>query len=180
MLNMNECLEKLQSVRNPRLYIMRGCPASGKTTLIYGCGLSDYAVSTDDIRLEQNGTEILNGIEMISQKNPKLIFSIVYDNIRFRMEHRIPIILDATNINQLGAYYKLASAYEYEVVVVDFKVSLDVLKERNKNRGIRYVPEEVIERMYEKKKVSQILQQGVRIIRPSDFYNDWKKGLQNK
>lgn len=161
-----------------RLYIMRGCPGSGKSTLIKDCGLIEFSISTDAIRLEYNGTEVIDGKEMISQKNNKFIFSLVYQRLEERMQSGLPVILDATNISGLGSYYKLASDYGYEVIIVDFKVSLEVLKDRNKGRGIHYVPEEVIERMYEKKKKSQIMQKDVRIIRPSDFYKDWQLGVK--
>lgn len=159
-----------------RLYLLRGCPGSGKSTLISKLGLENYTISTDKLRLELAGTEVINGIEMISQKKNSLVFEIVINQISNRMANGLPIVLDATNITDTGKYYKLASKYGYEVVVVDFKVSLDVLLERNKSRGIAYVPENVIYSMYEKKK--NPIRAGSRVIRPSDMEKDWSDCLK--
>lgn len=155
-----------------RLYLLRGCPGSGKSTLISKLGLEEYTISTDKIRLKIAGTEVIDGIEMISQKKNYIVFNMVKNCIITNMTKGLPIILDATNISDTGKYYKLANEYGYEVVVVDFKVSLEVLLERNKYRGIAYVPESVICKMYEKKKTTPI-HEGSRVIRPSDMEGDW-------
>lgn len=159
-----------------RLYLLRGCPGSGKSTLISKLGLEKYTISTDKIRLQIAGTEVIDGIEMISQKKNGEVFRLVNYYIQEAMSLGNPIVLDATNITYTGKYYKLANEYGYEVVVVDFKVSLEVLLERNKTRGIAYVPEPVIYKMYEKKKSTPI-HEGSRVIRPSDMESDWKDCL---
>jgi predicted kinase len=90
------------------------------------------------------------------------------------MKSGLPVILDATNLSRVGKYYTLASEYGYEVVVVDFKVSLDVLKERNLHRGIANVPVDVVEKMYEKKRTTEI-HSGSRVISPTDFKREWRE-----
>lgn len=157
-----------------KLYLMRGCPGCGKSSLIAKCGLERYTESTDKIRLEIAGTEVVNGIEMISQQKNAEVFFILHKRIESRMLRNEPVIVDATNISSLGWYYNKAEEYGYQLIIVDFKVSLNVLKQRNITRGIHYVPEEVIERMYNKKKVSQIMNSNVRVISPSSFLSDWK------
>lgn len=157
-----------------KLYLLRGCPGCGKSSLVRKYGLERYTESTDAIRLEIAGTEVVNGINMISQSKNADVFRILHDRLEMRMQSGEPVIVDATNISQLGWYYKKALEYGYQVVIVDFKVSLEVLKQRNIGRGIHYVPEEVIESMYNRKKVSQILNPNVRVIAPSDFLSDWR------
>lgn len=160
-----------------RLYLMRGCPGCGKSSLIKKLGLEEYSISTDAIRLEISGTELVDGREVISQKDNSKVFEIVRNRIESRMGMNLPIILDATNLSSTSVYYKIAEKYGYEVVVVDFKVSLKVLLERNKTRGIHYVPEEVIKKMYDKKSRSSV-REGVRVIRPSDLKHDWISGMK--
>ena len=81
-----------------RLYLLRGCPGSGKSTLISKLGLEKYTISTDKIRLQIAGTEVIDGIEMISQKKNGEVFRLVNYYIQEAMSLGNPIVLDATNI----------------------------------------------------------------------------------
>lgn len=157
-----------------KLYLLRGCPGCGKSTLISQVGAEEYTISTDALRLKLAGTEIVNGVEVISQKKNGIVFKIVLSSMESKMKSGLPVILDATNLSRVGKYYTLASEYGYEVVVVDFKVSLDVLKERNLHRGIANVPVDVVEKMYEKKRTTEI-HSGSRVISPTDFKREWRE-----
>lgn len=162
-----------------RLYLLRGVPGCGKTTLIDKLGLKDYTLSTDDIRLKIAGIEVIDGIEYISQKKNFVVFKILNSSLEKRMLKNEPVIIDATNIIGLKTYINLAAKYEYEVVIVDFKVSLDVLLERNRERKSTYksLPEEKIKEFYNKKKTGN-LPENVRVIRPSDMEKDWKEAIK--
>lgn len=159
-----------------RLYLLRGVPGCGKTTLIEKLGLKDYTLSTDDIRLKIAGIEVIDGVECISQKKNFVVFKILNSSLEKRMLKNEPVIIDATNITGLKTYIDLANKYGYEVVVVDFKVSLGVLLERNKERKSTYksLPDNKIVEFYNKKKTGN-LPDNVRVIRPSDMEKDWKE-----
>lgn len=163
-----------------RLYLLRGVPGCGKTTLIEKLGLKDYTLSTDDIRLKIAGTEVIDGVECISQKKNFVVFKILNSSLEKRMLKNEPVIIDATNITGLKTYMDLASKYNYDVIVVDFKVSLDVLLERNRARKSTYksLPEKKIEEFYKKKKTGN-LPNNVRVIRPSDMERDWKETIKD-
>lgn len=163
-----------------RLYLLRGVPGCGKTTLIEKLGLKNYTLSTDDIRLKIAGTEVIDGIECISQKKNFVVFKILNSSLEKRMLKNEPVIIDATNITGLKTYMDLASKYSYEVIIVDFKVSLDVLLERNRARKSTYksLPEKKIEEFYNKKKTGN-LPNNVRVIRPSEMERDWKETIKD-
>lgn len=163
-----------------RLYMLRGVPGCGKSTLIDKLGLHEFTLSTDEIRLKISGIEIIDGVEVISQKKNFLVFKILKDSLIKRMKQNLPVIIDATNITGLNTYKSLADEHGYEFIIVDFKVSLNVLLERNKARQSTYksLPENKIISYYDKKKTSN-LPEGARVIRPSDLEKEWKETISD-
>lgn len=140
-----------------KLYLLRGLPASGKSTFIKENHLEDYTISSDKIRqmfctaYDEWSFKEHRVFKEISQKNDKDVFATINRMLNIRFEMESTTILDATNINikSLNNFYKLAKSYNYRVYVVDFmnNISIDEIKRRNRNREFM-VPESVIDRMY--------------------------------
>jgi predicted kinase len=124
----------------PRLVLLVGLPASGKSTWARRQGTA--VVSTDEIRwmLSDDATN-------------QLIHSTVFATVRFllrrRFELRRPVTyLDATNStrHERRAYIRLAHFYDTDVEAIYFDIPLEVCKERNRKRE-RIVPDWAIDAM---------------------------------
>ena len=83
-----------------KLIILRGAPASGKSTFVKNHNLEDYTISTDDIRLLY-GSPVIgeDGSTSISQKNNKQVFELMFDVLEHRMLNGEFIVVDATHCN---------------------------------------------------------------------------------
>ena len=99
----------------PKLFIlMRGAPGSGKTTLIRDSGLSNYAISLDELRrllaAEENG-------QLPTSVN-KEVYALLYSILQTRIQKGKLIILDAVNasIDHLKDSLDLAEQAGYRVV----------------------------------------------------------------
>lgn len=117
-----------------------GLPASGKSTWCKGFKNS-FVISYDGIRKQLYGDESVQGnfaeIEKEFDKQVKMaVRSYEY------------IVLDATNIyqNRRKEFIKKWKKYFDEFWAVQFPLTVDECKERNKQRE-RQVPESVIDRM---------------------------------
>lgn len=133
------------------LFILRGAPASGKSTWIQQNELEPYTISTDGLRLMyQSPVTTIEGDRAISQNNDKQVWDLLMELLERRMENGELVVIDATHYKSslLNRYKDLVNKYRYRVYVVDFSnVSEEELKRRNANRGFRKVPDEVIEKM---------------------------------
>ena len=133
------------------LFILRGAPASGKSTWIQQNKLEPYTISTDGLRLMyQSPITTQDGDFAISQNHDKEVWGMLMELLERRMENGELVIIDATHYksNLINRYKDLVSKYRYRVNVVDFtQVSVEELKRRNATRGFRKVPEDVIDKM---------------------------------
>ena len=133
------------------LFILRGAPASGKSTWIQQNELEPYTISTDSLRLMYQSPITTNdGDFAISQNHDKEVWGMLMELLERRMENGELVIIDATHYksNLINRYKDLVSKYRYRVNVVDFtQVSVEELKRRNATRGFRKVPEDVIDKM---------------------------------
>lgn len=133
------------------LFILRGAPASGKSTWIKENELEPYTISTDGLRLMyQSPVTTVEGDRAISQNNDKQVWDLLMELLERRMENGELVVIDATHYKSslINRYKDLVSKYRYRVYVVDFSnVSEEELKRRNATRGFRRVPDEVIEKM---------------------------------
>ena len=121
--------------RVPKLFIlMRGAPGSGKSTLIRDSGLSDYAISLDELRrllaAEENG-------QLPTSVN-KETYALLYSILQTRVQKGKLIILDAVNasINHLKDSLDLAEQAGYKVVYFQMQTSLENCLENNLRRSI--------------------------------------------
>lgn len=142
-------------MRNPTFTILRAAPGSGKSTWVCDNDLSDIAVSADEWRIALFGIgRDDNGHECIPQKNPKLVWGKVHDDILARMEAGEDIVLDACSLNtrDMAVYIDDCEKYGYDGYVVEFfhDVDRDTALVRNAGREeYKQVPEWVIDRFYD-------------------------------
>lgn len=135
------------------LYLLRGAPASGKSTFIEKNKLGAYTLSTDAIRLLYHSPELaLSGKMGISQKSSGDVFKLLFDLLEKRMSFGETTFIDATNAKtkSINGFQKLAKKYRYQVHIIDFSnIDLKELLLRNSLREeFRRVPEDVITRMH--------------------------------
>ena len=134
------------------LVLLRGAPASGKSSFIKEHKLEPYTLCADQIRM-QVSSPILNtsGEFVISQKQDKYVWETLFVMLEKRMQDGCFTVVDATHYKTslISPYKKLAQKYGYRVYIVDFTdVPYGVLVERNSNRPEHQrVPEEVIKKM---------------------------------
>lgn len=133
------------------LVLMRGAPASGKTTFLANNGLLDYAIVADQVRLLVRSPETtVSGGLAISQKRDGLVWQIILDLLEERMKRGEFTIIDATHSKPelITAYRKLVEQYRYRTYVLEMETTLEECLERNSSRGLRQVPDEVIKNFY--------------------------------
>lgn len=153
-----------------RLFLLRGVPGSGKSTLIETLNLKDFTISTDDLRLKLAGIEVDKyGNEGISQKKNKEVFILLYEMLEKRMKDNLDTIIDATNISNFDKFQELANIYNFKIIVVDFKITLKEALKRNTSRGYRNVPSFIVKNMYKRKKET-ILPSNFEEIKSEDLH----------
>lgn len=136
------------------LVILRGSPGSGKSTWVERMGLKNYTLCADDIRMLME-SPILTPNEthtIISQKNDKYVWQLLFEVLEKRMERGEFVIIDATHSksSDFSRYNKLCERYRYRRYYVDFSdVPIDECIRRNNTREeYKRVPEDVIRKMY--------------------------------
>lgn len=132
------------------LVLLRGLPASGKSTLIKNLGLEAYTLSTDDLRLKLGSFEQTQDGFCIPQNLNKKVFEYLYNLLEQRMMRGEFTIVDATHVNSKSCseYRKLAEKYNYNIYFYNVTASLDECLERNSKRVYNRVPDSVIIDMY--------------------------------
>ena len=136
------------------LVILRGSPASGKSSWVKDMNLENYCLSADNIRLLVQ-SPIMSATERhreISQKNDSYVWQLLFELLEERMKRGEFIIVDATHSrsSDFSRYNKLCERYRYRRYYVDFSdVPIEICKERNKKReDYKRVPDSVIDKMY--------------------------------
>lgn len=136
------------------LIILRGSPASGKSTWVKNMGLENYCLSADSIRLLVQ-SPIMCDTEKhrtISQKNDSYVWQLLFELLEERMKRGEFVIVDATHSrsSDFSRYNKLCEKYRYRKYYVSFAdVPIEECKKRNAQReDYKRVPESVIEKMY--------------------------------
>jgi len=152
-----------------KLIILSGPPGSGKSTFIQNSDLSEYTLCPDVIRLMFDAPQMDEHGSSISQKDNKIVFETMYNILEFRMKKGAFTVIDATHTadKDFSQYKILCKKYRYKMIVIPFKTSLDVLLERNKCRGIKAVPEEIIVKM--KTRFDQLRYTFGTVIKPDEY-----------
>lgn len=155
-----------------KLFLLRGLPGCGKSTWVKMMNLETYTLSSDKLREMYAGLEYdIKGNLNISQKRDKLVWNTLFEMLKARMEKGLTTIIDATNISEktLNKYQKISEKYNYKTYVVDFTVfPVETCIERNKCRGYKQVPEEVIYSMADKLRVAKI-PKGIQVVSLDEF-----------
>ena len=155
-----------------RLFLLRGAPASGKTTWVRDNGLAPYTISSDDVRLMISAPIYdIDGKLSIPQTETTEVWQFINRAISERMARGELVVLDATNLKSedMRAYKNMASDNRYIVYVVDFtEVPEEVCLERNALRDpLRRVPDEVIEKFCSQVRY-QAIPSGYKIVTPDE------------
>ena len=153
------------------LALMRGIPASGKSTWIKNMGLSEYTLSADSLRLMASSPILLPKITPkadytestishisdsyitsgINQQNDKQVWRLLFTLLEIRLKQGDFTIIDATHtsLKALRAYESLATTYRYRLIVIDFShIPLELALQRNANRAYKSVPADILESMH--------------------------------
>lgn len=158
------------------IYLLRGTPASGKSTWIENNKLQQYTLSADNIRLMYQSPVLNNSGEfVITQQNDGKVWQFLFEMLEDRMRRGEFVIVDATHYKSelLNRYRNLISKYRYRAFVVDFtNIPLETLLERNKNRDVyKRVPEETIRKMYAVFEQDTEVSNKFNVITPKDAIN---------
>ena len=108
----------------------------------------------------------------ISQEDNKDVFRLFYRLIEARLRKSLFTIIDSTNVRaeDINKFRQLSKDYRYKVYVVRFdNVSLDELIKRNKHRGFRNVPEDIVKRMYKTMKEEKVPSWIDGVVSPDEF-----------
>lgn len=158
------------------LVLLRGAPASGKSTFVKDHHLEPYTLSADQIRT-QVSSPVLNtdGEFIISQKQDKYVWETLHTMLEKRMQDGCFTVIDATHYKTslINQYKNLVKRYHYRVYIVDFtNVPYDELIRRNKEReDYKRVPEEVIKKMITCFTDDTEVKKWCTVIKPEEFEN---------
>lgn len=134
------------------LLLLRGTPASGKSTFIKDNGLEPYTLCADTFRtMICNPVLDLKGDFSISQKNDRRAWDMLFQCLEERMKRGDFTVIDATHSTQkmVNNYKTLADIYKYTIFYLQLDVLLEECLRRNKERDkYKYVPEEAIKRVH--------------------------------
>lgn len=163
--------------------LLRGLPASGKSSFIRDNHLEDYTVSSDSLRLLFGSNELtLDGKYGINQTVSNSMWKFLYEVLEKRFEIGAFTVLDATNIKtgDIQKASQLAKQYRYRVYCVDFTdvsadecIKRDALRDENKQAGA-----EVINRMAESLKGSKV-PGGIKVIAPDEWLQETRYRLDD-
>jgi predicted kinase len=160
---------------------MRGAPGVGKSTFIEKNGLTQYALSADNIRMMYQSPVLQkDGTFNISQQNEREVWDTLFKVLEARMLRGEFVVIDATNskTNEMNRYKDLASTYRYRIYCIDFtKVPIEECKRRNLLRPeFKRVPEEVIDKMYSRFE-TQDIPAGIKVLTPDELGKIWFKPI---
>ena len=132
------------------LIIVRGAPASGKSSWIAGTGLAPYAVSPDAARAMFSCpiADQTTGIIGPNMRNEHLVWSYVKDAVELRMRMGQFIVLD-TQASMYHTWLELAKKYRYKVWVKEINTPKEICLKRNaKRRGSVRLPDYAMEQAF--------------------------------
>lgn len=119
------------------LVVLRGLPASGKSTFVKEMNLTNYTLSSDKFRLTYRSPTLdINGKLVIDQSSNAIAWANLYAALEERMERGEFTVIDATHITKksFNYYNHLCEKYFYKQIVVEFKASVDTCIEQDNGR----------------------------------------------
>jgi predicted kinase len=134
------------------LVVLRGIPASGKSTFIKEHDLEGFVLCPDDYRVRIGGLTVdEKGLLRIPEKYNKKVWKQLYEDLELRMQEGITTVIDATHTREsyFNDYNKLCAKYRYRMLIVEFNTPLDECKQRNANRvEYKRYDDSVLDKMY--------------------------------
>ena len=127
------------------LYLLRGVPGVGKSTLIKEFGLEQFTLSADGIRKQFSNTEyqikyneegeaiVEEGIQANKERR---VWEVLLEMLENRMKRGETTIIDATHSssNLLRTYNKLVEKYRYRTFTIQINRPLEDILESNRQR----------------------------------------------
>ena len=159
-----------------KLLLLRGAPASGKSTFIKENNLEPYVISSDNLRLMVAGLSMdLDGNMKTSQDLDRKVWEFLGEILDERMRYGATTVIDATHnsTKSFRKYKPLAEKYGYKVYCITFTAPIKELMARNAARpAYKIVPPDCIYAMAHKVE-SQLTPDWVKDITTLDeFYAD--------
>jgi len=125
----------------PRLYMMVGLPGSGKS--YYASKMEAVVISSDDLRQELFG-------DVNDQDHNNELFNELHKRIQENLKNGVDVVYDATNLSRKRrkAFLKTlpSDTQKYAIIMC---TEYELCLENNRKRD-RFVPKDVIERMYKR------------------------------
>lgn len=120
-----------------QLWVLRGVAGAGKSTFIKEWGLENYVISTDNFRMLLTNPKMNElGFRLTDNDISHKAFEYTYEFLEERCKNGVFTVVDNMNlaVKQFESVVKIGEKYGYKVYVIDFDISLDILKERNQLR----------------------------------------------
>lgn len=137
-----------------KLLLLRGAPASGKSTFIKDNNLEPYVISSDNLRLMVAGLSMdLDGNMKTSQDLDRKVWGFLGEILDERMRYGATTVIDATHnsTKSFRKYKPLAEKYGYKVYCITFTAPIPELMRRNAARpAYKIVPPDCIYAMAHK------------------------------
>lgn len=131
------------------LVILRGLPASGKSTFVLENDLTNYTLSSDKYRLINSSPTLdIYGNLIIDQSFNGYIWASLYADLEERMKKGLFTVIDATHARRsdFDFYNILCKKYFYKLIIVEFDAPFELCISRDKERPFS-VGQKVIERI---------------------------------
>lgn len=139
-----------------KIILLRGLPASGKSTFVKKNHLHDYVLSMDILRKMFCAPISIDNGECfhISQDYNKQVAEMFMTLLKARLANGSFTVVDNTNLSSRGfnEVIDLAKSHGFDILVVDFNEDVETCIERDKLRTFA-VGESVIRKMASYKKV---------------------------
>lgn len=137
-----------------KLLLLRGAPASGKSTFIKENNLEPYVISSDALRLMIAGLSmVLDGNMKTSQERDRKVWEFLGEILDERMRYGATTIIDATHnsTKSFRKYKPLVDKYGYKAYCITFNAPIKELMARNAARpAYKIVPPDCIYAMAHK------------------------------
>lgn len=145
---------------NHNLFIMQGAPGCGKSTFIHEHGLHDLVISPDELRTVINPRPLVYDEDTghmertvdFTPRTSRLAFGMADEIMAERMRRGCDVILDLTAASRktISKLLQTADDFNYRIHYVNMQtgLTLDEVMERNRSRGLRAVPDDVVAKMY--------------------------------
>ena len=172
------------SLSSPVVVLMRGLPGAGKSTWLHEHGVEDYIISPDEFRLmlsppihDKAGNLVIN--QNVSKQAWEMAYTALSSRIRWNCG---ATFFDATFMNKKTLKELLSKITEaknslllpliepIEIIMIDFsEIPIATVKAQNRRRKgtIRFVPESVINHMWDTGRKMNLADYPVKVYLPN-------------